>query len=492
MRTVISEGWKRMKRFRLLLVVVLVISSVLGFLATSQFLSAGKVFAQTKLISNHQPVIASSVESVLFPPEAAVDDDPKTSWSSAWSDPQWIAINLGSPDAHIDQVELQWTASYASAYQLQISNDGLQWTTVYTQSHGKGGTEIVNLSAQGQYIRMYGIQRATTYGYSLWGFEVYTRMNKTQADTNTIKPESTPLSMPALGALPAQPSISAVTPNAVKPTSVAATKKGGSSGGGNPITSGSGSTGTSSGGSSSNGNDPSGQAMPVGDLAGWHQVFTNDFNTNVSLGNFPGDAYGNAFTTYADNTPDTAGQQGAPSRYDPSQVVSVNNGLLNLFLHTSNGTPMAAAILPNIPGDHLYGKYTVRFRSDALKGFKVAWLLWPDSGVWPGDGEIDFPENDLSATINGFVHHQNASDGSDQDAYTSTSTFTSWHTASIEWTPNDVSFILDGKAIGTSTNRLPDTPMHWVLQTEACLTGCPAANTAGNLQIDWVTAYTRA
>lgn len=486
MRTVISEGWKRIKRFRLLLlVVVLIISSFLGFFATSQFLSTDTALAQTRLISSHQPVIASSVESVLFPPEAVVDDNPKTSWSSAWSDPQWIAINLGSPDAHIDQVELQWTASYALAYQLQISNDGLQWTTVYTQSHGKGNTEIINLSAQGQYIRMYGIQRATAYGYSLWGFEVYTQMNKTETDTNTIKPESTPLSMPALGALPAQPA-NTDTPNAVRPTSIAATKGGTNGQGGNPITSGNGGSGTASG------NDPSGQAMPVGDLAGWHQVFANDFNTNVSLGNFPGSAYGNDFTTYADNTPDTAGQQGAPSRYDPSQVVSVNNGLLNLYLHTSNGTPMAAAILPTIPGNHLYGKYTVRFRSDALQGFKVAWLLWPDDGVWPGNGEIDFPENDLTGTLNAFMHHQGASNGSDQDAYTSTATFTSWHTASIEWTPNAVNFILDGNSIGTSTNRIPDTPMHWVLQTEACLTGCPAASTAGNLQIDWVTAYTRA
>src|SRR5438552_671366 len=32
---------------------------------------------------------------------------------------------------------------------------------------------------------------------------------------------------------------------------------------------------------------PSGQAMPVGDLAGWHQVFTDDFTTSVSQGSFP-------------------------------------------------------------------------------------------------------------------------------------------------------------------------------------------------------------
>ncbi len=235
--------------------------------------------------------------------------------------------------------------------------------------------------------------------------------------------------------------------------------------------------------------DPSGQKMPVGNLPGWQQIFTEDFTTNVPLGSFPGTVYGNAFAVYPDGTPDTAGQQGAPSRYDPSQVVSVKNGLLNLYLHTSHGTPMAAAIVPNLPGNHLYGKYTIRFRSQSLAGFKTAWLLWPDSENWPQDGEIDFPEGDLSGPIGGFVHHQNATSGDDQDIFNTSALYTSWHTASIEWKPNSVKFILDGEVVGTSTDRIPDTPMHWVIQTESCFDFCPAANTAGNLQIAWITAY---
>jgi hypothetical protein len=237
------------------------------------------------------------------------------------------------------------------------------------------------------------------------------------------------------------------------------------------------------------GTPPSGQAMPSGDIPGWHQIFAQDFNTNVTVGNFPGTVYGSQFTVYPDGTKDTAGQLGAMSRYYPSKVVSVSNGLLNLYLHTENGTPMAATIQPSIPGNHLYGKYTIRFRSDALQGFKVAWLLWPDSQNWPHDGEIDFPESSLNDTISAFVHHQNGTSGSDQDAYSSTATYTSWHTASIEWSPNKVNLILDDQSIATSTNRIPSTPMHWVIQTEACLPTCPAATTAGNLQIAWMVAY---
>ncbi|HEX3641589.1 MAG TPA: glycoside hydrolase family 16 protein [Ktedonobacteraceae bacterium] len=170
----------------------------------------------------------------------------------------------------------------------------------------------------------------------------------------------------------------------------------------------------------------------------------------------------------------------------------MNNGLFNSHLYTENGTLMAAAIFPILPGNHLYGKFTIRFRSDALPGFKAAWLLWPDSEKWSHDGEIDFPESGIDGTIGAFMHYQNGTLGSDQDVYSSTATYTSWHTTSIEWSPKQVNFILDGQLIGTSTTHIPDTPMHWVIQTESCLPTCPAATTAGNIQIDWITAYSPA
>jgi Glycosyl hydrolases family 16 len=238
--------------------------------------------------------------------------------------------------------------------------------------------------------------------------------------------------------------------------------------------------------------DPSGQVMPVGNIPGWRQIFTEDFNTNVPVGSFPGTVYGNRFTVYHNGTPDTAGNRGGPSRYYPSKVVSVNNGLLNLYLHSENGTPMAAAILPDLPGNHLYGKYTIRFRSDPLSSFKTAWLLWPSTMNSQQGGEIDFPEGNLSGTMNGFVHPTNVRSDSDQKAFNTSVTYTSWHTASIEWTPNKVNFILDDKSIGTATDRIPNNPMDYVIQTESCLTDCSTARTTGNLQIDWVVVYSPA
>jgi beta-glucanase (GH16 family) len=230
--------------------------------------------------------------------------------------------------------------------------------------------------------------------------------------------------------------------------------------------------------------------VPVGDLPGWHQVFADDFLTDVPLGSFPG-AVSARWGAYGDGWHDTSGN----GRYYCSRVCSVQNGLLDIHIHTENGVHMVAAPFPLIPGasarnGQLYGRYAVRFRADALPAYKTAFLLWPDSGSWPGDGEIDFPEANLTNPICAYMHHVGASSGSDQDRYCSSAGYGAWHTAVIDWTAGRVAFSLDGMTLGVSTSRVPDTPMHWVLQTETGLDGiAPADSTAGDIQIDWVAVY---
>ena len=66
----------------------------------------------------------------------------------------------------------KWEAAYATAFQIQTSADGTNWTTIYSTTTGTGGTQTLNVTGTGRYIRMYGTARATQYGYSLWEFEV--------------------------------------------------------------------------------------------------------------------------------------------------------------------------------------------------------------------------------------------------------------------------------------------------------------------------------
>ncbi len=125
-----------------------------------------------KLLSQGAPTTASSVESASFPPANATDGNTGTRWSSAFSDPQWLKVDLGATHA-ISQVVLNWEAAYARAFQIQTSGDGTTWTTIYSTTTGTGGVQTLPVSGTGRYVRMYGTQRATQYGYSLWEFGVF-------------------------------------------------------------------------------------------------------------------------------------------------------------------------------------------------------------------------------------------------------------------------------------------------------------------------------
>ena len=71
--------------------------------------------AATTLLSQGKPASASSVENAGTPASAAVDGNTGTRWSSAFADPQWLQVDLGSAQP-ICQVVLQWEAAYATAF----------------------------------------------------------------------------------------------------------------------------------------------------------------------------------------------------------------------------------------------------------------------------------------------------------------------------------------------------------------------------------------
>src|SRR6266516_3485399 len=116
-------------------------------------------------IAQGKPTTASSVESASFPPANATDGNTGTRWSSAFSDPQWLQVDLGQTYA-INHVTLNWEAAYGRAYQIQTSANGTSWTTIYSTTTGDGGIDDLAITGTGRYIRMNGTQRGTPYGYS--------------------------------------------------------------------------------------------------------------------------------------------------------------------------------------------------------------------------------------------------------------------------------------------------------------------------------------
>jgi hypothetical protein len=242
---------------------------------------------------------------------------------------------------------------------------------------------------------------------------------------------------------------------------------------------------TTAGGPS--GTCPSGVCAPTTDAPGWRRVFVDDFTTDVPTGQFPA-AVESRWGAYADGWTDTSGK----GTYMPSKVLSVHGGVLDWFIRTEGGRHLVSAPWPKVPGGtgpkggHLTGRYEIRFRADRMPGYKFVSLLWPDRDDNLRDGEIDFPEGDLDEPFMAFTHHAGASSGDDQDWFATGADATTWHTAVIERTAGSVTYFLDGKQIGRSTNRLPVGEMGWVLQAETSLANPTGAAAQGHLYVDWV------
>ncbi|MEU6519768.1 beta-1,3-glucanase family protein [Streptomyces sp. NPDC046978] len=149
-----------------LALVVVLIAAFLAVIAPSPARAADQ------LLSQGRPATASSTENGSFPASAAVDGNTGTRWSSAFSDPQWLRVDLGSVQ-QLSRVTLNWEAAYASAFQIQTSTDANTWTTVHSTTTATGGTQNIAITGSGRYVRVYGTARGTPYGYSLWEFQVY-------------------------------------------------------------------------------------------------------------------------------------------------------------------------------------------------------------------------------------------------------------------------------------------------------------------------------
>lgn len=222
--------------------------------------------------------------------------------------------------------------------------------------------------------------------------------------------------------------------------------------------------------------------MPTGDLPGWEQTFTEDFTTPVARGQFPG-AYAPKWTSY-DGFPNTSGH----GDYE-QDIIAAEGGNLDLYLHAQNGRPKVAAPVPLVNGEwggQTYGRFSVRMRADDAEGYGVAFLLWSDANNWD-DGEIDFPEGLLGQRARGF-NHCPGNPTVNCLVVESKAALEDWHTYTIEWAPKRLSYLIDGRAVGSTTAHIPDKPLHWVMQVESP-EPASAIHSSGHLLIDWATVY---
>lgn len=118
--------------------------------------------------------VASSIEGTGFEANKATDGVLTTRWASnEGSNNEWIYVDL-SVTQSVYRVKINWEDAYAKGYKIQVSNDKTTWTDAYTTTTGDGGIDDITFAAKsGRYVRVLGTARGTTYGYSLYEFEVY-------------------------------------------------------------------------------------------------------------------------------------------------------------------------------------------------------------------------------------------------------------------------------------------------------------------------------
>lgn len=146
------------------------------FLSGNWWKPGGATVPEAPNLALNKTAVSSTIEGVGFEPDKAVDGNQMTRWASReGTDPEWIYVDLGSVH-QITGVKLRWEAAYAKRYKIEISTDNgspEHWQEVYSNSSGDGGLDEIPLSPQpARYVRMYGIERGTPYGYSLYEFEV--------------------------------------------------------------------------------------------------------------------------------------------------------------------------------------------------------------------------------------------------------------------------------------------------------------------------------
>jgi hypothetical protein len=117
-------------------------------------------------------VVVSSVEYGGVEGKYAVDGDVSSRWSSNYSDPEWIYVDLGATYT-IERVVLNWEA-YARSFDIQVSADARNWSTVFSETSGNDGIIDISITpSSARYVRLLGLQRGTQYGYSLWEIGIY-------------------------------------------------------------------------------------------------------------------------------------------------------------------------------------------------------------------------------------------------------------------------------------------------------------------------------
>lgn len=106
-------------------------------------------------------------------PDAILDGDPATAWHSGDTDSVVVTVDFLEPREYGGLV-IDWHADdYATAYTVEISDDGRSWEATYTVDGGNGGRDYLYLPEHtSQYVRLVLRQSSRGRGFGIRDVEV--------------------------------------------------------------------------------------------------------------------------------------------------------------------------------------------------------------------------------------------------------------------------------------------------------------------------------
>lgn len=146
--------------------------------------TAGDQTATCTITVKNENITASSNAGAGYLPKFAADGNNHTRWAAGSNaGTEWWAIEYDEAKK-INTVEIDWDGAYASAYDIQISDNGTEWTTVKEVREAPAiisvagenhGTQIVDLGSDytTKFVRFQGVTNGTEWGMSFWEFNAY-------------------------------------------------------------------------------------------------------------------------------------------------------------------------------------------------------------------------------------------------------------------------------------------------------------------------------
>ncbi|BCW56614.1 glycoside hydrolase family 16 protein [Arthrobacter sp. FX8] len=166
----------------------------------------------------------------------------------------------------------------------------------------------------------------------------------------------------------------------------------------------------------------------------------------------------------------------------PRQVTV--DGSRMVITGTSDGTTagMSAKF-----GLQRYGRWEVRAAGSGDDEYHMVSILWPDSGHWPCDGEVDYAETTGDWNRTNFFHHFGCSNS--KTSVSKPLDVTQFHNYAVDWSPGGIIGYVDGVKWfeDSDPTHQPPGSMHQTLQLDWFPDGTP--NGHGEMRVDWVRVY---